>query len=1225
MSVTFTDLQNGNNICEAEGTLTALITMNPSTKEVIVQGIASAQFFDYIGNKAGVILTPKVLGTAGSASVYMELYFGMTHVSGEVYEERRRIFGDTPFSVSVSVAWKFKSLSTTARKYTVTETSANFPLQTNYNQFESSNFSNFNFFVNYGKRPTDNISKTLTNNKNDYDEKIIEHKFFYKNSLIITVNEGDGITLFNNLNYVKMNDIPIAEPYIVRKEKNDQEGRLFTNKYNESITIWDGLGGVNSKLVARGKGNFDLETQLEFHFDRNLKVFGRVFAFDKPYPDNLKAIVSGLGGTQKTELNIIKGILEPEKYLFEKFYITSIVVGKFKDFQKDTIPSSNISLSLDNKILQNNLDDTSYNRFPFRGHHFKALTLFQASEVPILDGIKTDNSGTYLGNIRDYKTKRLDGSIIYTYKNFNSYRYLDLSVKSKSGNNVSGIVTLELPNDTKKYKITASKEFSRQKIDLCAPINKSSIADTQDNPYPRLFLPSPNFTTDESQEVKNGDYYGVSRVFSISIDNPDIEIKYDFSKKDFGVYLNRKNFTYSNFLAERLSSTNPIKKTYTDVYSKTNKFQYTGRRYWQYDVDGRNEEEWDWGYINTTEVKRTIKDFSDSLAKYHSGWATTSLVAKGDITNRTNYLNSDDGLLYWLGSDGVTLTNPSSKVQYGYTSDFSDPESNYIIWIKKDNSVNSLFRDVLAQTVFDSINGNFVPYYDNAFDNAKSEAPPLFMYLGAAVVLRGRVHGLVLDKDSNNFKVGSGVSITYPVNNKPTDRGKDITDEQGVFYTEEPFGFGRKEHDFVNELYKVKQIIESAKQTRLAIKFRELLTLRSPYISASASKIIEDILVLLGESYLSLDPNSEVSESKDNTLNGKFRVYNVNPISSRSYDFEIPSKKDTIIDWYPKIINQNTNDNNDFKIFTETYKFKDSKENIIPQTLVFNNTAIDDKNSWTYYNNLITRIAKLMGKTENNSFTIPPISNDIYALGIYKKSLILQTTSFDLVAKSISEETDKNLANNEIKSVFIDGEKLSDSEVKLFSNLDISAKELKAINKFYSVVSISFNNLLIIYSLIEEKNKFYFKTYNNSILSNRQILFDISQFVTSSNHSVSNIDCIYDDVYKMFRIVFILSSNDSDSKHLIYTEFDYNSGTIVKPSIFHYVAGDYDKNLFNSNLKVYDDPFTVKLPFHKPTLTINESHYQKGQISIFYVDIDRKLFSTNLVPFKSLTNPREII
>lgn len=1230
MATTFTDLLNGTNVCKAEGVLTAILVVDQSTGALKFQGESLAQFIDHIGNKATIILTPKVLtgfpGFPGSSSVYIELYFGMTHVSGEIYEERRRIYGSTSFfSVSASISWSFDSLSTTQRKYTVNETSLKFPLETNYYQFETSNFSIFNLIVSYGKLPTDRISKTLTNGKNDYIEKLVDHKFFYRNLINVQMIDGEEVTVINNLNYVTLNGIPITEPYIVRKEKNDQEGRLFTNKFNESITVWDGLSSVNSRVVARGKGSFPLETNLDLYYDRNLKVLGRVFAFDKPYPDKLKAIVSGLGGSQKSELNVIDGKLETEKYLFEKFNITSLVIGKFKEFSRDTIPTSNITMTINTKSLNENLDDTSYNRFPFRGHHFKALTLFQVPEVLISDGIRTDNSGNYIGTLRDYKTKRPDGSIIYTYKNFNSYRYLDLSVKSKTGQNISGTVTLELPNDTKKYRISATKDFTKQKIDLCAPINKSSIADTQDNPYPRLFLPDSNFTTDEKQEVINGDYYGVSRVYSISIDNPDIEIKYDASKKDFGVYLSRKSFVYSNFLAERLSPSNPIKKIYTDVFSRTNKFEYKGRRYWQYDIDGRNEEEWDWGYINSIELKRTIKNFSDSLIKYHSGWATTSLVPKGDISNKTNYLNSEDGLLYWLGSDGVTITNPVSKIQYGYPVDFQDRDSNYIVWIKKDNSYNSQYRDILAQTIFDSINGNFVPYYDNPFDTGKSDSPPYYMVLGAAVVLRGRMHGLILDNKTNNIKVGSGVSISFPINNEKADRGKDITDEQGIFYTEEPFGFGLKEHDFINELYKAKQIIESAKQTRLAIKFTELLTLRSPFISASASKIINEILVLLGESYLPLDPNSSISEKKDDKLNGNFRIYNVDPMSSRSYDFGISDKKDPIIDWYPKIVNQNTNENTDFKIFTETYKFKDTQENINPQTLVFNNRAIDDKNSWSYYDNLNVRIAKLTGNTENNSIAISPIAKDIYVLGIFKNSLILQITNFDLVKKSLEESTDKNLANNEIRSLLIDGEKLSDLDAKLFTNLNTDAKELKAINKFYSVVSIDLNNLLLIYSLLDEKNKLYFKKYNNNILSERELLFDISQFVTSSNYSVSNLDCIYDNVYKLFRIIFVLSANDSDFKHLIYTEFDFNSGTIVKPSVFHYIAGDYDKNIFNSNLHVYNDPFAVKLPFHKPALVINESHYQKGQISIFYVDIDRKLFSINLVPFKSLTNPREII
>ena len=46
------------------------------------------------------------------------------------------------------------------------------------------------------------------------------------------------------------------------------------------------------------------------------------------------------------------------------------------------------------------------------------------------------------------------------------------------------------------------------------------------------------------------------------IDNKDIEIKFDPAASEYGVYLVRNVFVKSSFLAERLSSSNSIKKSF---------------------------------------------------------------------------------------------------------------------------------------------------------------------------------------------------------------------------------------------------------------------------------------------------------------------------------------------------------------------------------------------------------------------------------------------------------------------------------------------------------------------------------------------------------------------------------------------------------------------------------------------------------------------------------------
>jgi hypothetical protein len=1170
-TTTFYEYQNSANICDANGVGTTSYTIDKDTGNIIkTQETSSIVFKDHIGNEFKITTSPFVRPGALGYGVQVKISVFMKHVSGEIYTQdifypRSRTGSNfVNLTASSTISWNFNSISTTYRKYDVTETSTiQRPLRTDYKQYETSNFSTMTLNFQFGTNSfTDRFNKTLSNDKNSYPEKIVDHRFNYYHSLAAEATK-DVATVNVQLFDVKMNNILMEDSIIKKKEINDADGKTFLHKVNDSRTLWNGGSRVETQLVSKG-GRLTADTDLTLYFDRNLKIFGKIFAFDDLYPDNLSVKIDGLPSDYIGETIASKGEITPQEYLFEKFSILSNLAGASKSFQRDTVPTGQISTAIDGESLDVNLDDTSYSRLPFRGLNFSAIELYHEKQTPVLEGVTYDVTGKQLGYIRDYRTKNRDGTFTYTYRNFNSYRYLELLVKTKSGSNSTGLVSIECPNDTKQYTIEASGVFSRVRIDLCAPSNKNSIVDIQDNPYPRLLITDSTFTTNTQQERINGDYYGVSRVFRILIDNTDIEIKFDPAASEYGVYLVRNIFTRSNFLAERLSPSNSIKKVFTDKIKSNVLTEYFGRRYWQVDVDGRNEEEWDWGYQSKIEIKRTIKDFTDSLLKYHSGWKIKNYIQKGDLLSRSWYLNSIDGYMSWLGGDGVTFTTPG---KYIFGSKINDKFSDVVLWLNHDSSSESFTKDVIAQTVFDSINGDFVPYYDNPFENHLENNNKFVMNLAASVILRGRVHGIVLDKNSNNLKSGSEVKLEYLLNDQLTNRGTATSDDQGTFYTKLPFGLGLKEHNVTNLSLTLKQIIESAKQQRFAFKVRDVLKRQ---ISAIENLLTKQLLVAFNKS------NEDVSLLSLDTIDNP--ITNINQLlylNDQAYKFT--GSNAVLIN-----SNQKSNSFNN----SNSFVLAEKADNIL---IVANLNSNDNENWYPYTSTISKTDSKIFTITKFNSYSVSYQSPEIYNSYVDQGILKLRRTNLNLSSTI-------NAPNSEVVNIV---EKVSDD--------------------FHPIIVLPSNDVLVLYKLESDTKKIYGKVYNNKIISKEFLVISSADFSNQPNEIFSP-SITLDFKQNLCKIVFF------HQKSLIYADFEIKNllNEAISSNVkFHYIVGNEKESDFKTGKVSYYSTESINISAQKAGIISSTRQNKSDEVIVFFVDDNSDVNSVVIKPRSSTSKVRK--
>jgi hypothetical protein len=355
------------------------------------------------------------------------------------------------------------------------------------------------------------------------------------------------------------------------------------------------------------------------------------------------------------------------------------------------------------------------------------------------------------------------------------------------------------------------------------------------------------------------------------------------------------------------------------------------------------------------------------------------------------------------------------------------------------------------------------------------------------------------------------------------------------------------------------------------------------------------------------------------------KVLTYNSYTNNLYPFATSKIDTTLPDIYgfnPVLINQNIPSNLDYIVFSETYRYDNF------QGLVFSNSSTNGENSWAYFNDYKFILSKIFKNTTFNTYAFSPNYNDIYALGIFNnQSLILQAANIDQILKI---ETDRTLSALDLRySSLIDGTALTLTQKNSYfpELLDYNVSSIKGIvNKTPSIVLLNATDLVIFYTLRDEKNIIYYKLFINQELSERQILFRSSDFCRDVNAAISNYSVYFDFVSKRLKMIFMLTSNNVNN--IFYTEFDYSSGVLNNPSIFHHVVGKFVETNFISQNTIYDLTLTENintiLPYQKPTFSPFTNIDQKGQIGVFYVNNIGDFFVTSVNPFNFIESQIKI-
>ena len=466
----------------------------------------------------------------------------------------------------------------------------------------------------------------------------------------------------------------------------------------------------------------------------------------------------------------------------------------------DDIPAGNFKNTITSASLIANADYQYNTRMPFRGWSYAGASLYHTKEITL-----SGSGNTYTFN---------DPNRI----NFSGYRYLRVNAQSNTASPVSadlfvryggnGTEILEAP-------LTIPVTPSNQNIDLCFAydlhVSPTDDIVIQDNPYPRA---NPNSNYDwASQKLINKDLYGIGQVGGVRLDG-------NVTVNSFKLYRD-DNTAKADFIA-------PISESglgFTKVFTGTATTNYFGRRYWSQDVQGRNDEEYDLLQVvggTTTYVPQTIAGFVDNITnltgyqggRVHLGWTANSSTPNDSSSNlRDGYLN-EDGYMSWLMGFGMEYIAGTQK--FAFDRDLSEEANDY---------------DVLAQTIFDELNCDFIPDYYDPFGLEAPGETTLNLY--GFNCQRAPVHGLVQLQQLGQtvFLQDAGL----------VNRGSSTTDVNGRYQTSLPFMQAQNVNDVFCGIATTTTTAITAKRNRVAFYFPAVPT-TSQIKSADLSGVYQHLI-----------------------------------------------------------------------------------------------------------------------------------------------------------------------------------------------------------------------------------------------------------------------------------------------------------------------------------------------------------------------------------------------
>jgi hypothetical protein len=493
--------------------------------------------------------------------------------------------------------------------------------------------------------------------------------------------------------------------------------------------------------------------------ERNIKNKGIIHSWQSSYPDDLDVTISKFDTTGRTIT--VPGGEFTEEELWQKYsFDSNIEIAGTPNNQSlafNNLPTGYIQNTISSASLIANGDFAGATRLPFRAWWKPGADIYHSKNT-ILAGS---------GNSRTYNSPNRN--------NFSGYRYLDVTGGSATTSPEAGklLITSDGSNVIIEKDLVWNTGSQTKRIDLCfGGLAHTNFPDLQgqDNPYPRYNASYPPAAS--GARIVNQDMYGIGQVGSlIATGNVNIS-QFKLTREDNTA---KASFVapFAGNQANAGSTNNGFVKVQTDSINR----QYFGRRFWEQDMSGKNEEEYDLlqeltldGIAVATTVKLSVQDLCDNInnrvgyqgGKIHTGWTASGSYNPSSSPGYLTYcFDKDNAYASWL--NGFGMQNASGAQNFSILRDLSQESGD---------------KDVYTQMIFDRINCNYPPDY---FDPFQLEAPgetQLLLYSFSC--LRSVAHGLVQEQ-----QLGETVNLEDTSGNI---FGQGITDVVGSYQTGLPGG-----------------------------------------------------------------------------------------------------------------------------------------------------------------------------------------------------------------------------------------------------------------------------------------------------------------------------------------------------------------------------------------------------------------------------------------------------
>ena len=525
---------------------------------------------------------------------------------------------------------------------------------------------------------------------------------------------------------------------------------IDSNNYFHQTTAVDAKVQGTDNIFGEPQYKY-IEANTLVTLERNVDVECNIHAWQDSYPDDLtvKSVISG-GPFSTIDYYTASGGFVSFSKSWKKYSFSSNISGATNSLSYDNLPDSSA-------IFQTTIDlpsliangDTTYNfRLPFRGWWQPGADIYHVKNTVI--------AGT--GNTREYNYPTPP---IY----MSSYRYLDITGGSATTTPQNGKLLIYAQSRTDFRQLIFEKDLvwnpgsQTQTIDTCfAGIAHTLFTDisSQDNPYPR-----PTANGQAGRRYVNDDLYGIGWVNKIECTGNVNISEFKLTRYD--------NTGKASLIGAMVDPSATGFSSSAWIVPGTSTF--LTRRFFEQDVSGKNEEEYDVLYSGGTYTPVPITQFCNNIqnrtdylgGKVHRGWiATATGPTTGDLSG-TNLGWYNPGSCYSTWLNGMGLQAIAGNKTYSILRDLSQEYGD---------------RDIYSQIVFDRINARYPPDYFDAF---QVESPgSTSLKLIAFNCQRGAAHGLVQEQQYNQLvSLGSTTGTPY---------GDATTDILGSYQTGLPYG-----------------------------------------------------------------------------------------------------------------------------------------------------------------------------------------------------------------------------------------------------------------------------------------------------------------------------------------------------------------------------------------------------------------------------------------------------